>query len=115
MDDRPIHVTEKAVEMAKRKIEKEGDASIIGLRLGVKGGGCSGFSYVFQMARGTREGRDHVYDYQGLKVVVDHKSAEYLKGCTLDWEQKLMGYGFKWINPRATGTCGCGESFRFGD
>lgn len=100
--------------MAKRRLEKEED-EVVGLRLGVRGGGCSGFSYVFDTARNVREGKDRVLDFDGLTVVVDAKSLELLRGCTLDWEHKLMGYGFKWINPRATSTCGCGESFQMKD
>jgi len=108
----PLQLTPKAIEMAKQKLA-EVEVPIVGLRLGVRGGGCSGFSYVIDYATKVREGRDQVVDYDGLKVIIDDRSAKYLRGTTLDWEQKLLGYGFKWINPNANGTCGCGESFTF--
>ncbi|MFW6067545.1 MAG: HesB/IscA family protein [Myxococcota bacterium] len=106
----PIQLTAKAVEMAKKKLA-EGGEGVLGLRVGVRGGGCSGYSYVFDFATKVRPKRDLVYDFDGLKVVVDDRSVQYLQGSTLDWEHKLMGYGFKWRNPNASGGCGCGESF----
>lgn len=105
-----IRLTPKAIEMAKKKL-LEAKEPVLGLRIGVRGGGCSGFSYVFDFATKVRDGRDRVLDFDGLKVVVDDRSLEYLAGSTLDWETKLMGYGFKWLNPNAKGACGCGESF----
>jgi iron-sulfur cluster assembly protein len=107
----PIQLTPKAIEMAKKRLAEQGDAGIVGLRLGVKGGGCSGYSYVFDFARKVRPGRDLELAFDGLTVIVDDRSLELLRGATLDWEQKLMGYGFKWLNPNAKGDCGCGESF----
>lgn len=109
----PIRLTERAVEMGKRKlVEAQADLPelVLGLRLGVKGGGCSGYYYVYEIA--TKRGkRDLVYDFGGLPVFVDARSAELLRGGELDWETRLMGYGFKWSNPNATGDCGCGASF----
>jgi iron-sulfur cluster assembly protein len=110
-DGHPITLTPKAVEMAKRKVAEEMDTSIVGIRVGVRGGGCSGFAYVFDFARKIRAGRDIVMEQDGLKVVVDDRSLPYLRGATLDWEEKLIGYGFKWLNPNSKGSCGCGESF----
>lgn len=108
----PLVLTPKAIEMAKQKLA-EVEEPIMGLRLGVKGGGCSGLAYVIDYATKIRQGRDEVFDYDGLQVVIDSRSAEHLRGTTLDWEQKLLGYGFKWVNPSAKGTCGCGESFTY--
>jgi len=105
-----IAVTPKAVEMAKKKL-LEAEEPVLGLRVGVKGGGCSGYYYVFEFATKIRPKRDRVYDFDGLKVVVDDRSLELIRGATLDWEQRLMGYGFKWRNPNAKADCGCGESF----
>lgn len=105
-----ITLTPRAVEMAKKKIT-DADEPVEGLRLGVKGGGCSGYYYVYDFAKKIRPKRDLVFDFDGLKVVVDNRSIEFLKGAVLDWEQNLMSYGFKWRNPNATGDCGCGESF----
>lgn len=102
-------VTPKAVKMAKQKLN-EAEAPVLGLRLGVRGGGCSGVSYAVAFAESKRD-NDHVFDYDGLQVFIDAKSMKILKGCTLDWEDKLIGYGFKFINPKATGGCGCGSSF----
>lgn len=105
-----LTLTPKAVEMAKAKLLDAGEP-VYGLRLGVKGGGCAGFSYVIDYATKIRADKDLVYHFDGLHVVVDQKSIEVLKGSTLDWERRLMGYGFKWINPNAKNDCGCGESF----
>ncbi len=109
-DERPIALTPKAIEMAKKKLGESKDP-VVGLRVGVKGGGCSGASYVIELASKIREGKDIVYDFEGLSVITDPKSLELLKGATLDWETKLVGYGFKWRNPNVKSMCGCGESF----
>src|SRR4029450_12098670 len=108
-EPKPVQLTSKAVEMAKKKLASAANESPLGLRLGVRGGGCSGFSYVIEFAKRIREGKDLVFDYDGLRVVIDRRSLEFLRGATLDWEQKLLGYGFKWQNPNAKGGCGCGE------
>jgi iron-sulfur cluster assembly protein len=105
-----ITLTEKAIEMGKQKVADVGEP-VHGLRLGIKGGGCSGYYYVYDFAKKVRPKKDLVLDFDGLTVVVDQRSLEFLKGATLDWEQGLMSYGFKWKNPNATGDCGCGQSF----
>jgi iron-sulfur cluster assembly protein len=104
-----IRLTKKAIEMAKKSIERRG-VPTEGLRLGVKGGGCSGVSYAIEFADKIR-GRDHVFEFQGLKIVVDPKSLIYLRGSILDYEVKLMQHGFKFRNPNEKAGCGCGESF----
>ncbi|MDQ3032307.1 MAG: iron-sulfur cluster assembly accessory protein [Myxococcota bacterium] len=105
-----IDLTPKAVEMAKKSIERRGTPTA-GLRLGVRGGGCSGASYVIEFADKIRD-RDSVFEFDGgLKVVVDPKSLVYLRGSVLDYEVKLMGHGFKFRNPNEKKGCGCGESF----
>ena len=104
-----IVLTPKAIEMAKKAIERRG-VPTAGLRLGVRGGGCSGASYVMEFADKIRE-RDNVFEFDGVKVVVDPKSLVYLRGTTLDYEVKLMQHGFKFVNPNAVKGCGCGESF----
>lgn len=111
MSEAPIALTPKAVEMAKKKLAEHGDPDAIGFRVGVRGGGCSGYAYVFDYVAQARPGKDSVLDFDGLTIVVDHKSAEILRGSTLDWEKRLMGYGFKWLNPNAKSVCGCGDSF----
>jgi iron-sulfur cluster assembly protein len=105
-----ISLTPRAIEMGKQKVANA-DEPVEGLRLGIKGGGCSGYYYVYDFAKKIRPEKDLVFDFDGLTVVVDNRSLEFLKGAVLDWEQGLMSYGFKWKNPNATGDCGCGQSF----
>lgn len=104
-----VELTPKAVEMAKKAIARREQATAA-LRLGVRGGGCSGASYVIEFADKIRD-RDKVFDYDGLKVIVDPKSLVYLRGSVLDYEVKLMSHGFKFLNPNEKKSCGCGESF----
>ena len=80
------------------------------LRVGVIGGGCSGLQYEMDFDDQINE-RDEVYDTGEIKIVVDYKSILYLAGTILDYQGGLNGKGFEWINPNATRTCGCGESF----
>lgn len=108
-----IRVTEKAAQMGMKQLLEhayEKGVQAVGLRLGVKGGGCSGYYYVYEPATKIRD-KDLVWRFGELTVVVDPRSLKLLEGGTLDWEQKLMGYGFKWTNPNADGDCGCGASF----
>jgi iron-sulfur cluster assembly protein len=104
-----VDVSPKAIVKAKEALAKRGTPDAM-LRLGVKGGGCSGFSYVIEFADKART-RDLVFDFDGLKVVVDPKSLVLLSGCVLDYEVKLMQHGFKFVNPNEKTGCGCGESF----
>jgi len=104
-----VQLTPKAIRMAKQALMKRGTPAAA-LRLGVRGGGCSGVSYAIEMADKTRE-RDNVYLFDGLRVVVDPKSLVYLRGSVLDYEVKLMQHGFKFVNPNEKSSCGCGESF----
>ena len=106
---RGVDLTPKAVEMARKALERRGTPDAA-LRLGVRGGGCSGASYVIEFADAIR-GRDQVFEFEGLKVVVDPKSLVYLRGSVLDYEVKLMSHGFKFRNPNEKKGCGCGESF----
>lgn len=104
-----VELTPKAVEMAKKAMARR-DQPAQGLRLGVRGGGCSGASYVIEFADKIRD-RDKVFEFDGLKVIVDPKSLVYLRGSVLDYEVKLMSHGFKFLNPNEKKSCGCGESF----
>jgi iron-sulfur cluster assembly protein len=81
------------------------------LRLGVRGGGCSGFNYSLGFTDDPESDVDQVFYSHGIKILCDPKSFLYLNGVTIDYEQSLMARGFKFINPNATGSCGCGESF----
>lgn len=105
----PLKLTAKAIEMAAKAIERR-DTPTQGLRLGVRGGGCSGVSYAIEFADKVRS-RDHVFEFDGVNVVVDPKSLVYLRGSILDYEVKLMEHGFKFRNPNEKSSCGCGESF----
>ena len=103
-----VQVTPKAIQEIQRQLEKPEHAGKA-IRLAVKGGGCSGLSY--HLDYDAAQERDHVIAVDAVKVVVDRKSAIYLKGMTLDFNDGLNGRGFKFINPNASNTCGCGESF----
>ena len=104
-----ITVTEAAAEKIKGLIEKDG-TSQSGLRMGIVGGGCSGFQYNLAFESNAGE-MDQVIETAGIKVFVDAKSCLYLNGVILDYSDGLMGAGFKIENPNAKTTCGCGESF----
>ena len=80
------------------------------LRIGVKGGGCSGMTYDVKLDE-KQEEFDRVFDLNGVKVVCDSKSFIYLDGMTIDFSNELVGGGFRFVNPNASGTCGCGTSF----
>ncbi len=106
-----IQVTEKAVENMKRFMAQEGQEGSH-VRVGVRGGGCSGLSYVLQFEGREKIGpMDKEFDYDGVKLVVDKKSYLFLAGTTLDYEDGLAGKGFAFKNPNARQSCGCGESF----
>jgi len=103
-----ITLTESAVRMVRRIMEKEGRSAAT-LRVGVKGGGCSGFSYHMDYETQPRDG-DQRFEFHGLPVVVDPRSMELLQGMVLDYQEGINP-GFQWKNPNATKSCSCGESF----
>jgi iron-sulfur cluster assembly protein len=104
----PIVVTEKAIAKIRQTFEKQGVEGF--LRLGILGGGCSGLSYQFKFDTRSRP-NDKIFEFDGVKIVVDPKSFLYLSGLTLDYKETLMQSGFEFINPHATKSCGCGTSF----
>ncbi len=104
-----VTLTEAAVVEVRRLMDVQ-DLTEGGLRLGVKGGGCSGLSYTINFDDKIGE-FDTVCEQAGVKVLVDAKSAIYLEGMQLDYQKDLVSGGFKFINPNASKTCGCGESF----
>jgi iron-sulfur cluster assembly protein len=104
-----VTVTKRAVQEIRSIFEREQPKNGVGLRLGVVGGGCSGLSYEMEFSE-TRT-NDRIIDLGGVEVLLDPKSAIYLKDVTLDFEDGLKGKGFVFRNPNATNTCGCGESF----
>ena len=104
-------ISESAAKEIRKIIqEQELNAETIRLRVGVKGGGCSGFSYLLDLTEGQKE-TDEVFEQHGIKVVVDPKSLLYLNGTTIDFKDEIMARGFVFQNPNATSTCGCGSSF----
>lgn len=109
-----VKLSEKASSELKTLIKQEVAKSAMspeaGLRLMVAGGGCSGFTYKMGFDENVAEG-DQVFDIDGVKVVVDEKSLLYLDGVEIDFHDGLMGRGFVFNNPQASGTCGCGSSF----
>ena len=104
-----VTLTAAAVVEVKRLMDVQ-DLTEGGLRLGVKGGGCSGLSYTINFDDKIGE-FDTVCEQDGVKVLIDAKSAIYLEGMQLDYQQDLVSGGFKFLNPNASKTCGCGESF----
>jgi iron-sulfur cluster insertion protein len=106
----PVTLTQGAVDAAKRVRESEGLSAEHGLRISVVGGGCSGFSYQLSFD-GQRQEGDLEGHFDGLAVWVDPTSARYLEGTQIDFVSSLHGGGFKFSNPKATQTCGCGSSF----
>lgn len=105
-----IHITPKAIAEVKKIKEQNDIPADYGLRLGVKGGGCSGLSYTLGFDAQSRD-HDLVLTADGVNVFIDAKSMFYLMGVTLDFSDGLMGRGFTFNNPNATKTCGCGSSF----
>lgn len=105
-----IGITERAAKEIKRILADQKLPEGTGLRVGVKGGGCSGFSYTLGFDDHVGE-VDQVTDVDGVRVICDPKSFLYLSGTEIDFEDNLMGRGFKFGNPNASKTCGCGESF----
>ncbi len=108
--DLPVTLTPKAIEMVKHALQEEGLSDTHGLRIAVQGGGCSGLQYALDYAESARPG-DSIYSVEGLTVYIDMASKTYLSGTTIDYVSGLQGTGFKFENPNATRTCGCGHSF----
>ncbi len=106
----PITLSETAAKEVKSIIKDQGLSAEAALRVGVKGGGCSGFSYVLDLTEGAAE-TDEVMESHGIKVVADRKSYLYLNGTEIDFRDEVMGRGFVFKNPNATHSCGCGSSF----
>ena len=107
-----ITVSAKAIEEIRKAAGKRATAPK-GLRVGIRGGGCTGFSYFFEWSDSEPRAEDNVLGSDDARVFVDPKSFVYLDGSTLDYATTLMARGFKWVNPNVKGTCGCGESVQF--
>ena len=107
--NQPVTLTENAIKEVKRIMETN-KISSGGLRVGVTGGGCAGFTYTLNFDNEIAAD-DQVYEVEGVKLIIDMKSSLYLYGTTIDYASGLTGGGFKFVNPQAKGSCGCGTSF----
>ncbi len=107
----PLALTAKAVEMVKDAIQREGLHGY-GIRVGVMGGGCAGFQYSMDFEKEPKDG-DISFEQDGITVFLDPMSSMYLQGVSVDYVQGLQGAGFKFVNPNARTTCGCGSSFSY--
>lgn len=106
-----ITITDKGAEKVHEFLAgQQADASLAGLRVGVRGGGCSGFQY--QLAFDEQRENDVVFESHGLKLLVDSESLAFVRGSVIDYEESLQGAGFKVNNPNVVAACGCGSSFR---
>ena len=110
-DAPPVKLSEAAAREIQNIIkQQELDGEKIRLRVGVKGGGCSGFSYLLDLTESQKE-TDEAFEQHGIKIICDPKSMLYLGGVTIDFKDEIMGRGFVFNNPNAMKTCGCGSSF----
>jgi iron-sulfur cluster assembly protein len=106
-----IEITDKGAEKVHEFLSsQQADITLAGLRVGVRGGGCSGFQY--QLAFDEQRDNDVVFESHGLKLLVDNESLQFVRGSTIDYEESLQGAGFKVNNPNVVAACGCGSSFR---
>ena len=106
-----ITISDKGAEKVREFLaSQENDVSMAGLRVGVRGGGSSGFQY--QLAFDEQRENDAVFESHGLKLLVDSESLPFVRGSTIDYEESLQGAGFKVNNPNVVAACGCGSSFR---
>jgi iron-sulfur cluster assembly protein len=108
----PITLSETAAREIKTIITQQSlPADQTKLRVGVKGGGCSGFSYMLDLTEEPKSEADEEMDSNGIKILCDMKSYLYLNGTEIDFKDEVMGRGFVFKNPNATSSCGCGSSF----
>jgi len=105
----PVILTDRALAQVRKLLAKDGRPEAF-LRLGVKGGGCSGFEYLMKIDTAGKP-IDMTFEAEGVRVVCDSKSAVYLQGSTFDYTGNLIGGGFKFDNPNVARSCGCGTSF----
>lgn len=105
-------VTERAARVMRDQLLKRGTPDSM-IRLGIRGGGCTGYSYLFQFEDKGPRATDRVFEKDGVRVVVDPKSLILLDGTTVDFETGMRGHGFRFDNPKVKNSCGCGESITF--
>ena len=105
-----VTLTESGAEKVREFLSSQGLDATAGLRVGVRGGGCSGFQYALALDEPKAE--DKIFDVDGIKVIVDEASLTYVDGSEVDYTESLMGSGFQVNNPNVVAACGCGSSFR---
>jgi iron-sulfur cluster assembly protein len=103
-----LHVTQKAADRIKKFIDM--DASAIGFKVNIKKTGCSGWGYEVELPK-VLEANDVVYEEKGVKIIASQETLDVIDGTTIDFEQQGINHVFVYKNPKATGECGCGESF----
>ena len=108
-----VNVTDIAAEKVRDFVQSQSAEGDVGLRVGVRGGGCSGFQYA--LALDERREDDHVFEVNAIRVLVDPASLQYVDGSTVDYTENFMGSGFEVSNPNVVASCGCGSSFRVAD
>jgi len=108
-----VTLTDIAAEKVRQFMNGQQAESQVGLRVGVRGGGCSGFQYALALDEQRED--DHVFDNSGIRVLVDPASLRYVDGSTVDYTENFMGSGFEVSNPNTVASCGCGSSFRVAD
>jgi iron-sulfur cluster assembly protein len=109
-----VNMTSTALDEVKKLAAKR-EKPPVGLRAGIRGGGCTGFAYLFEWVDDAASENDLVFEFDEgrVKLIVDKKSYVYLRGTELDFVRGMMGHGFKFNNPNVKGACGCGESVQF--
>jgi iron-sulfur cluster assembly accessory protein len=108
-----VQLTDIAAGKVRAFMQGQTAEGEIGLRVGVRGGGCSGFQYA--LALDEQKDDDHVFDTSGIRVLVDPASLQYVDGSTVDYTESFQGSGFEVSNPNTVASCGCGSSFRVAD
>jgi iron-sulfur cluster assembly protein len=108
-----VTLTEIAAEKVQGFLGDREQSDAVGLRVGVRGGGCSGFQYALALDE-KRDG-DEIFEHRGVRVIVDPASLQYVDGSVVDYTESLMGSGFEVNNPNVVAACGCGSSFRVAD
>jgi iron-sulfur cluster assembly accessory protein len=108
-----VSITDVAAEKVRDFMSGQSATREVGLRVGVRGGGCSGFQYA--LALDERRDDDHVFESAGIRVLVDPASMRYVEGSTVDFTESFQGSGFEVSNPNVVSSCGCGSSFRVAD
>lgn len=107
-----IVITSRAAKVMQQQLVKRGTPQAA-IRLGIRGGGCTGYAYLFEFADDGGRKSDHAFEKDGVRLVVDPKSMVLLNGLTLDFETGIRGHGFRFDNPNVSDSCGCGESISF--